>query len=208
MTERIYYNENEYIQTKMEIEPIPTPTTNIQTNKNVSIETNTTTEITPDENYDALAKVTVTTQIPQQSLITNNIYVEYTYENPYNTTNDVLPIRNFTKISDQYTTEFPITQGDYWLKIKKYGTLATLYTCMKFYTGSTTPINSDYDYYIYHTGITSTVHSLNHIKFVENTSTSIIFDVFVNKYNYDNEFSYEVNLCSFNKNIINLSALQ
>ena len=62
MTTRIYYNENEFILKPMEEEPLPA--TEIQSNKNVTIETNTTTEITPDTNYDALAKITVTTHIP------------------------------------------------------------------------------------------------------------------------------------------------
>ena len=46
----------------MEIEPPPQP--EIETSKSVTIETNTTTEITPSENYDAMEKVIVTTNVP------------------------------------------------------------------------------------------------------------------------------------------------
>lgn len=51
----------------------------IETNKDVTITTNTSTEVTPDTGYDAMAKVTVTTNIPTEKTYTyfvdsNNSY--------------------------------------------------------------------------------------------------------------------------------------
>ena len=58
--------------------------TNLQNNKEVTITSNTTTVINPDENYDGMKKVTVTTNISGSN---NNVLVDpYTYASTYSYT--------------------------------------------------------------------------------------------------------------------------
>ena len=100
MTTRIYYNENEFIPKPMEEEPLPTP--NLQSNKNVTIENNTTTEITPDTGYDGMEKVTVTTNIP---IPTNTQKIKYisSLKEPYTYGFPLLNITNWTPFTTSVT---------------------------------------------------------------------------------------------------------
>ena len=59
-----------------EIESIPQTTTGtFQDSKSVSITTNTTTTVTPDEGYDGLKSVAITTNIPPSNLISNSKFI-------------------------------------------------------------------------------------------------------------------------------------
>ena len=52
--------------------PIPTPTINVQSNKQVEIIANGNTEIIPDQGYDALSRVSVTTNVQTENALQDN----------------------------------------------------------------------------------------------------------------------------------------
>lgn len=83
-----------------------TPSTNIQSDKTVTITSNGTTTIQPDSGYDALSQVSVTTNVPSSpspitiKYVTNSLSSSPAAEN-------IIPLSSFTSYSYSTTIELP-----------------------------------------------------------------------------------------------------
>ena len=97
----------------MSPEPGPEPSINLQ-EKSETISTNTTTTITPDEGYDGLSSVSITTQVPTTSTIFNTLSLNW--ETTQSASRTLSFFTNFTKITGITT----VSRGYVIIRVETY----------------------------------------------------------------------------------------